>query len=196
MFRHCTPAAFCAVLMLALAACTPSATRPSFPDLRFTAAPPLRIDASGIEVRDEFRPSFHEPEVDHLFPVPPERAVENWIHDRLQATGTTRRIVVHILDASVRETELPKKEGLEATLTTQQAEQYDGRIALRVELLDEKGFAMRTVSAEVNRTRSVPEGITPNERDQVWYDMTKQMLADLDGRLESDIRANFTFYVQ
>ena len=196
MTRFARPAAIIGLLVLGgLAACT-TATRPNFPDIRFTGEPPLRLDVASIEVKNDFHPTFREPDVEHLFPVPPDRAVENWVHDRLQATGTTRRVVVHIRDASVRETELPKKTGLTAEFTTQQAERYDGRIAVDIDLLDDKGFAERTVAAEVTRTISVPEGITPNQRDQAWYDMTKSMMADLDRELERQIRTNFTFYVQ
>jgi hypothetical protein len=42
----------------------------------------------------------------------------------------------------------------------------------------------------------VPEGITPNQRDQVWYEMTRAIMAYVDQELERQLRDNFTFYVQ
>jgi hypothetical protein len=191
------PAAVAALAVLGiLAGCASLPPRPSFPDIRFTNEAPLRIDAATIEVVADFKPSFKPPEVEHLFPVPPELAIENWVHDRLQATGSGRRVLVHIVDARVREVELPKTEGLRGAFTTDQAERYDGTVEVRVDLLNERGFPERTVTAKASRSQSVPEGITANQRDQAWYDMTRAMMSYLDQELEKQIRENFTFYVQ
>jgi hypothetical protein len=188
--------AIAAVVLGVLAGCASPPPRPSFPDIRFTSEPVLRIDAASIEVIKDFRPSFKSPQVEHLFPIPPELAIENWVHDRLQATGTRRRVIVHIIDASVREVVLPKTPGLRGTFTTDQAERYDGAVEVRIDLVDERGFPERTVTAKATRSQSVAEGITANQRDQAWYDMTRAMMSSLDHELERQIRANFTFYVQ
>ncbi|MDB5406417.1 MAG: hypothetical protein JWL84_1329 [Rhodospirillales bacterium] len=191
------PAAVAAFAVLGiLAGCASPPPRPSFPDIRFTNEAPLRIDAATIEVVTDFKPSFKPPEVEHLFPVPPELAIENWVHDRLQATGSGRRVLVHIVDARVREVELPKTPGLRGAFTTDQAERYDGTVEVRIDLLNERGFPERTVTAKASRSQSVPEGITANQRDQAWYDMTRAMMSYIDQELEKQIRENFTFYVQ
>jgi hypothetical protein len=189
-------AVFTLVLLGVVTACATPPPRPSFPDIRFTNEQRMRIDAAAIEVIKDFRPSFKPPEVEHLFPVPPELAIENWVHDRLAAAGTGRRVLVHILDASVREVVLPKTPGVRGAFTTDQAERYDGAVEVRIDLVNERGFPERIVTAKASRSQSVPEGITANQRDQAWYDMTREMMAFLDQELERQIRANFTFYVQ
>jgi hypothetical protein len=192
--RHAFLLAF--VLLGALAGCETPATKPSFPDIRFTDQPLLRLDVASVDIQDDFHPSFRSPNVEHLFPVSPEHAMENWARDRLQATGTTRRARVRIIDASVKETELPRTKGLSGAFTTDQAERYDATAEMSIDLLNDRGFVDRTVSAKVARSQSVVEGITPNQRDEVWYAMTKALMADLDQELERQMRANFTFYLQ
>jgi hypothetical protein len=184
------------LLALALAGCETPATAPSFADIRFTQEPKLRIDAASIEVKEEFQPSFKAPNVEHLFPVPPERAMENWVQDRLVAAGSTRRVRVRILDASVRETALPKTPGVKGAFTTDQAERYDASVAMAIELLGANGFVERTARAQAQRSQSVQEGLTPNQRDQAWYDLTREVVGELDRELERQLRAVFTFYVQ
>ena len=49
----------------------------------------------------------------------------NWVHDRLEATGTTRRARARIIDASVKESELPRTKGLTGAFTTDQAQRWD-----------------------------------------------------------------------
>src|SRR5258708_18346729 len=66
-----------------LAGCAPSSQRVVFNDIRFTDKPPLRIDCAAIEIVHDFKPTLQTPNVEHLFPVPPERAMENWARDRL-----------------------------------------------------------------------------------------------------------------
>jgi hypothetical protein len=183
-------------LPLALAGegdCSPP--RPAFPDIRFTAKPPLRIDAAGVDIVRVFRPSLQAPQVEHLFPVTPERAMENWALDRLQPVGTSRRVRVRIIDASVKEIELPRTSGVRGAFTTDQAQRYDANAEMTVDLMGERGFPERSVSAKASRSRSVPENITPNDREQVWYELTEALMADLDAELERQIRANFGFYL-
>ena len=179
-----------------LAACESAPPpRPTFPDIRFTDKPPLRIDAARLEIERVFRSTLQPPQVEHLFPVTPERAMENWARDRLQPAGTTRQLRVRIVDASVKEVELPKTPGVRGAFTTDQAQRYDATGEMTIDLLGERGFAERTVSAKASRSRSVPEGITPNDREKAWYELTQALMADLDAELERQIRANFGFYL-
>jgi hypothetical protein len=194
MNRFVAPAVLLGLLLLA--GCETPATKPSFPDIRFTSEPRLRVDVAAVDLQDDFHANFHAPNVEHLFPISPEHAMENWVHDRLEATGTARRMRARIVDASVTETELPRTTGLTGALTTQQAQRYDAKAAMSIDILNDRGFAERSVEASVALTRSVPEGLTPNQRDEIWYAMTKDLMAALDKQLEQRMRENFTFYIQ
>jgi hypothetical protein len=179
-----------------LAACHTPPPRPTYPDIRFTGETPIRLAVGAVDVRSDYKPTFQSPHVDHLFPVAPARAAENWAHDRLQAGGGAARARFTILDASVIETELPKKEGISAAFTKEASERYDATLAAKLEIVDERGLALRTVTAKVTRSQSVLEGITPNERDQSWYDMTKALAADFDQQMAAQVSANFAGYFQ
>jgi hypothetical protein len=183
-------------VVLLVAGCAPTPQRPTFPDIRFTERPAMRVDAMSVDVIREFRASLQPPFVDHLFPVTPERALENWARDRLQPSGTTRRLQARITDASVRETELPRTPGIRGTFTTDQAQRYDAQVAMTVDLLDDNGNPQRTVSAKAARSQTVPEGISPVDRDRVWYDLTRAVMTEFDQEMERQIRTNFGYLVQ
>src|ERR1700709_2291984 len=120
-------AAAAVVLCSLVAGCATLPPRPNLPDTGFTNGRPMGIAASSVELVKDFKPSFKAPEVEHLVPVPPELAIENWVHDRLIAAGSGgRRVVVHIVDARIRETALPKTQGLVGVFKTDQSERYDG----------------------------------------------------------------------
>lgn len=190
-----------AIAVLAgLTACTTAPPRPTYPDIRFTNEAPIRLAVSAIDVRNEYKPTFQSPHVEHLFPVPPAQAAENWAHDRLQAGGASggaARARFTIQDASVIETELQKKsEGISGAFKKEATERYDATLRATLEILDARGFALRTVTVKAVRSQSVIEGITPNERDQTWYDMTKALMTDFDQQMSAEISANLGGYFQ
>lgn len=181
-----------------LAACTSPPPPPAFPDIRFTGETPIRLAVSTIRIQSDFRPTFQAPHVEHLFPVTPAHAMENWVHDRLVAAGGSNAYARFVIkDASVVEVELKKKsEGITAAFTTEPAQRYDATIAATLQIIDEGGFPVRSIDVKATRSQSVLEGITPNQRDQTWYDMTKALMADFDKQMSAEISAHLGGYFQ
>lgn len=169
--------------------------RPSFDDIHFIGAPPIRLDVAAIDIVHEYQPKFEPPHLEEKLPIPLPHVVENWAHDRLRAAGTKGRAVATIIDASAVEIHLPTQGGLTGTFTKQADTEYDAVVGLRVDIKDERGFTVRTATARAQHTRTTIEGITPNERDRILYQMETELMADLDRQLETDIRSNFGFYV-
>ena len=94
-------------------------------------------------------------------------------------------------DARVTETELPRTPGVRSTFTNEQAQRYDGRMAAAIEIRQVRGnFRVGDAAASATRTRSVAENISLNDRERVWYEMVEQMMADINGELERQVRAN------
>jgi len=69
-------------------------------------------------------------------------------------------------------------------------------IAATLDILDERGLALRSVNVKVTRSKAVLEGITPNDRDQTWYDMTKAIMAEFDQQMTAEISAHFGGYFE
>jgi len=186
-----------AAVALVLAACAAQAPpRGTFPPITFQGSAPIRLDVRDISIVQDYRPPAAAPNVDHLFPVPPLDAALAWGRERLVAAGTTGRRAEYVVrDASVVEVPLKKSGGLKGLVTTEQSERYDARIAVELRLLDDGGRVAGTAEAEAVRSRSVPENITLNEREKVWYEMTREIMTELDGRLEETIRTVFFPYV-
>ena len=181
-----------------LAACTSPPPPPSFPDIHFTGEPPIRLAVSTIEIQSDFKPTFQSPHVEHLFPVTPAHAMENWVHDRLVAAGGSNTYARFIIrDASVVEVELKNKsEGITGAFTKEPAQRYDATLSATLQIIDEHGLPVRSIDVQASRSQSVLEGITPNQRDQTWYDMTKALMADFDKEMSAKISASLGGYFQ
>ena len=185
------------VAILVLTACESAPPRPNFPDIHIGGGAPIRLAVGGVDIRNDYKPSFQPPHVEHLFPIPPAHAMENWARDRLVAAGGNAHAVFVIADASVVEAELKKKEeGITGAFTKEPAQRYDATVEATLNIIDERGTPVRTVTVKAFRSQTVLEGITPNEREQAWYDMTKALMNDFDRQMTGEISAHFGGYFQ
>lgn len=184
-------------LVAVLAACQSGPPpRPEFADIRFTNEPKLHLVASRIDFVRDYQPNLQPPHIEEKLPVPMSHVTENWVRDRLEATGGVGRAVATVLDASVVEIPVPTEGGLTGTFTKQVDTRYEAKVAMRIEIKDDHGFTIRTASAQTQRSQTTVQGISLDERDRVLYRLETDLMADLDRQLEADIRSNFGRYVE
>ena len=183
-------------LAAALAGCTPPPPpRPRFPAITFRHRPPIRLNVREIRVEQAYVPPAKAPNIEHLLAVPPEQAAARWARDRLVAAGTSGRLDYVVRDASMVEVPLTTKGGLTGLVTTEQAERYDARVEIEMKLIEDGGRVAGTATAEAVRSRTVAENITLNQRETVWFQMTEDLMKDLDQQLETTIRSALAPFV-
>lgn len=179
-----------------VASCMQSAPPPpKFPAISFTGQPKIPLRVGAIEIAQDYTPPLEAPNVDHQFPIPPAQMAARWAQDRLLAAGGTGTARFVIKQASVLETELARTEGIRGAFTKDQAQRYDAVLEVEIEIRNDRGFRDGIVTARIERSRSVEEGIDINQRQAIWYEMTKDMAQALDAEMERTIRANLTAYL-
>jgi hypothetical protein len=178
-----------------LGACQSPPPRPTYPELTWTHLPPFRLDVAEVEIVSEYEPTFRPPNVEHLAPVPPEQAARRWAEDRIQAAGERGRAKVIIKEASIVEVPLELEEGLRGYLTTEQAERYDAVVEVEIEIRGPRGYRDGFAKARAERTRTVPEDITLNERERVWFELTEGLMKDFDAEMSKNIRQHLARFL-
>jgi hypothetical protein len=174
-----------------LASCAPPPQAVTLPDLRFTELPPLMLQANQIEIRTLAQPGSS----DALYPVPPVRAMQNWARDRLRASGQggPARFTIAAADAVVKD--LPLQSGFSATFTDQVSQEYDVAVDASIEILDERGLALRSVRVALARSRTVLQSATAADRERARYELVRDLMADFNARAEQQIAGNFGAYL-
>ena len=117
----------------------------------------------------------------------PAAVARRWAADRLVPLGVTRLARVVLVNAAVTESVLQPSKGLKGLMTTEQGERYVATIEVRVEIVDDRGTVEGEARAVAERSRTVPENITLNEREQVWFELTEDVMRDLDAELQRTI---------
>ena len=197
MFRPTTILSRClalfslALFSLVLAACATPDPAPRYADITFQGKPKIGLDVGSIEVVNEYREPLSRPHVEHLVPVNPGRTVERWASDRLTASGSQfNRAVLRVKEASIVEEKLKTTTGLRGSLTNEQSERYTATVEAVLEILDNRGARIGMAEARGQRSRTVPEDITLNDRERAWYELTETTLRDLDTTLTRNVETH------
>ena len=180
--------------LVLLASCRDAPPGPRYPELSFAHLPPIRLNVAELQVVREYVSPGTKPNVEQLFPARPADVAERWARDRLRPVGGEGVAVVRIKEASVVEVPLPRTEGVRGAFTTDQSERYDGVLEVSVEA-SRRGGRSAVVSSRATRSRSVPEDITLNDREKVWFEMSEALINDINAALERQIYANFGDFV-
>ena len=188
----------CVSLLLAflVAGCTSAPEMPTYPEIRFTDKPPIRLDVARIDIVEAYRSPLKAPNVEHLFPVRPSHAARQWARDRLRPGGDKGWAEAVISDASATETALQRTEGIRGAFTTDQTERYDVVMTVAVRIFDSAGKELANASATARHSRTVAEDATLNDRERAWYRMTAAMIRALDRTLEREMRKSLGAFLK
>ncbi len=163
-----------------LAGCETPNPGPTFPPLSFTDRPGFALPVASIEVQNTYAPPLATPNVEHLMPVAPGPGAERWALDVMKASGVSGVARLVIAEASVVEVPLQKTQGVKGLFTVDQDVRYDGRLSVRLEIIDTGNIRRAQVLSTVERSQTVAEDVTPNQRARVWYDFTLALIDQLD----------------
>ena len=190
----------CSRLVLALfclfaVACTPAPTPPHFSEITFRTEPPLRIAAETVDIVETYVPPLRAPNVEHESPVAPSILLRRWAEQRLEAAGGPGFVRATITDAGIVETELETNQTVETSFQTEQAFRFNGRAAMRIELVDNAALVRATVEGAAEEVRTLPENATLLERQEVLFQMSEDLARALDKVLGENLRQHFAAHL-
>lgn len=165
------------LLPLLLAACGGGGRSDrSFPPLRYGYLTPLRLNVATVRVEQRFVPSGVAPDVSQFDPVPPVTALRNMAEDRLQAFGSSGQAVFVIQDASL----------------IRKGDTITGSMAVELDIYTSANTRAGFAEARVSRTRSGDV----DDLAATLYDMTKQMMDQMNVEFEYQLRRSLREWLQ
>ncbi len=174
-----------------LSACASDEAVAPIQEMSFKDQAPIALAVSDFQIIQEYKSPMAAPNVEHLFPTTPAKAVEIWVRDRMVAKGGQFLARVVVRDASVKDTELPYAKGWRGWFKTEETNRYDGSLSVMIEIVRPDGYVEAYVSAKSTQSRTVLEGTSASEKDRIWNDLTASMASDINRELTKQISANF-----
>ncbi|PZP84337.1 MAG: hypothetical protein DI582_09040 [Azospirillum brasilense] len=181
---------------LTLVACqdAPVVNTPS--SVTFAGKAPIRLNVAQINVVESYRSTMQKPFVEHTAPTTPAAGVKLWASQRLAAAGTQGTVEVIIDDASIKETPLTKKDGIEGFFTDDQDARYDAHLRVTIRLYDGLSTVAQAESVvELNRMRTINEKASAAQRDAMFAAMVNDMMLQFDAEAESRLRQYFARFI-
>lgn len=178
------------VLGAALSACAMNPPETEVPQLTFAQVQSVSVNAARIDVVDEYHSPMNRPNVEHLFKTTPAQAVHQLVQKQLIADGGQNILRVVIEDASVVQRDLPVQTGFVGAFSKEAAQQYDAKMALRFELVDQAAPDIVVARARVNAARSTTaeNNISPAARDRIFFKLTEDLLNDVSTGISGTVR--------
>lgn len=165
----------------------PPPPAPKFPPMSFAGPPPFRLDVAKIEIVSEYKAPAAQPHIEYDMPENPEDAFRAWARDRLKAVGQkgTLRVLIH--NASATETPIATDQSLSAMFKKETSAKVDLSLDVALQMLDERQFVIAEVTSKASRSRTEIEGQKLNERDQMLYDLTLDLVKGVSDELTPNI---------
>lgn len=182
--------------LVAVGACDTPPKRDIFPELTYQHLPPIRLDVARVEVVEAYSTVATEGRVEAQFPTPPGVAAAHWGRDRLLAAGPDGLARFIVLEASVVQVPLPRTTGLTGVVTIDQSDRYEAVVKVRLEVANRNGMQTGRIAAEARETATVPEDMTLNGRERLWFEMTRRLMDRLNAELEKQIAAHLGGFVR
>ena len=170
-------AALLALPLFAAACSTEPPKRTNFPALRYGFLTPMRLNVASVEVQTRYLPRSAA-NVDQTAPVRPEDALRQMAEDRLVAAGSAGRAVFVIDDASI----------------IRNGNALFGSFAVHLDLNGDE--TRGTGYAEARVSRSISGLSRDADIGAALYDMTRQMMDDMNVELEFQIRRSLRDWLQ
>lgn len=184
------------IVIFGLAACTTTPEKPTYADITFSHLSPIKLNVGEIKVVNEFKSTLKSPHVEHELPVKIDQSIIRWSKDRLQAVGGSGAYaILTIKDASAVEAAMEKSKGLKGVFTNDQSELYTFHVAVELKIVEVNG-SKGLATAESKRSKSVPEDITINNREKMYFEQTELILQDFDAEMEKNIRAFLSEFIR
>ncbi len=177
-----------------LAACAQTPPPEPLPELTFAHLDSIKLNVASVEIVENYVPPLRGPNIEHLFPQPPSQVAWRWAEDRLRALGTEGRAQFVIDTASVVETRLKVEKGLRGAVTIDQATRYDATLTVTLEIRNDRGFRQAFATASAERSQTVPEDLTVNERWAIQHQLVEDLMIDLNATLEAKIAEFLSAY--
>jgi hypothetical protein len=186
---------FTFLAIFALAACQTSAparlgspqfSGPSFMvragDIGFTRSSP--VPATDVQAR-------------YQFPTRLDSGMEKWANDRIKLVGGQNRLELEIVEATITEEVLPTTKGLAGLFKNEQSSRYRGKLKVLLKLYTpDRISAHAGVESEVQRSITVPEGLSVAERQQAFNDLVISMLQQVDTDMSQRIPQHMAEFLE
>jgi len=160
------------------------------PGINYAKSSPLKLNVQDIQVVSipEVHPSKNKHAQEEAVLLRSE--IEKWARTRLVSEGGADRAVMTINKVNIKVLKDPKAE-----VERVKRDFYVGKVDVKLDILDDRGFVKGSVSSSVEQTVGIPETYTYYEREAQIKRLREELMNSLDARMVKEISQNLSLYM-
>jgi len=117
--------------------------------------------------------------------------IERWAHSRFSAQGGEDRAMITINKATLK----VLKDSKEREVSRVSRDFYEGKVDIKFDILDSRGFVKGTVSSSIDQTVGIPETYTVHEREAQIKRLREELVNATDNKIVKEISQNLILYM-
>jgi hypothetical protein len=171
---------------------------PSTPTkLEFANKQVLNVDATSLELKIGEIPPREYPHVNYRSHVRFEDGAREWAGQHFKLTGNSANTLrITIRKGDIIEKLLPVKKGIKGWFSKDQSAEYQATLDLEIAIVDPNGQVLTSANGKATTTRTVPEGTTEADKQQVWTGLIIATFDNLDNEMQPQLRNVMAQYVR
>lgn len=160
------------------------------PGINYAQNGPVMLNVQDIQVVSipEVHPSKNKHAQEETVRLRSE--IEKWARGRFLSQGGTDRAVITINKVNIKVLKDAKAE-----VERVKRDFYVGKVDVKLDILDDRGFVKGSVSSSVEQTVGIPETYTYYERVAQIKRLREELVNALDAKIIKEVSQNLTLYM-
>jgi hypothetical protein len=182
-------------MICGLTACQTTLSNQNFPTMTFKYLPPIKLVVSKIELVSNAKPSLDAPHVGHKLPVSPEKAMLQWMNDRLLVAGNKNVARLIIMRADAHEINLKLDKSITGIFKNQQSHRFEAFVEARLEILDKNNVQRAFAIGKAQQSITVSEATSLSDREKIWYNLVEKVMNNFNSIIQKNIQQKLPEYL-
>ncbi len=159
----------------------------------YNQLPKISINAKEKLINEVYEINYVNPYIDHSVKNPPILRLNDWMSQNIRIFGSQNKIVINIVDASLKKTERENKNKKKYQEKTEFF--YEINFFIAFELYDDDNFMLATINAETKRTTTSSKFLSLSEKERILDTLILDALIDVSVKSDELLKEHMSQYL-
>jgi hypothetical protein len=153
----------------------------------------ISINAKEKLINEVYEINYVDPYIDYSIKKPPVLRLKDWISQNISIFGSQNKLIINIVDASLKKTERENKNKKKYQEKTEFF--YEIHFLIEFELYDDNNFTLATINAETERTTTSSKFISLSEQELILDTLILEALIDISIKSDELLKTHMSEYL-
>ena len=159
----------------------------------YNQLPKVSINAKEKFINEVYEINYVNPYIDHSIKNPPILRLKDWISQNISIFGSQNKLIINIVDASLKKTERENKNKKKYQEKTEFF--YEIRFWIEFEIFDDNNFMFASINAETERSTTSSKFISLSEKERILNTLILDALIDISLKSDELLKTHMSKYL-